>query len=74
MRRAYVRRSEHGMKRNAEIGFFTKPSGFRYDEERWHNNPQDKMVRLALRTCGFCKIGRPGRVLPNISVALVQKT
>jgi hypothetical protein len=26
MRRTYVRRSEYGMKRNAEIGLFTKPS------------------------------------------------
>ena len=26
MRRTYVRRSEHDMKRNAEIGLFTKPS------------------------------------------------
>jgi hypothetical protein len=26
MRRTYVRRSEHEMKRNAEIGLFTKPS------------------------------------------------
>jgi hypothetical protein len=26
MRRTYVRRSEHGMKRNAEIGLFSKPS------------------------------------------------
>ena len=25
MRRTYVRRSEHEMKRNAEIGLFTKP-------------------------------------------------
>jgi hypothetical protein len=26
MRRTFVRRSEHEMKRNAEIGLFTKPS------------------------------------------------
>jgi len=28
MRRIYARRSEHEMKRNAEIGLFTKPSDF----------------------------------------------
>jgi len=28
MGRTYVRRSEYEMKRNAEIGFFTKPSDF----------------------------------------------
>jgi hypothetical protein len=28
MRRTYVRRSEHEMKRNAKIGLFTKPSDF----------------------------------------------
>jgi hypothetical protein len=29
MRRTYVRRSEHEMKRNAEIGLFTKPSNIK---------------------------------------------
>jgi hypothetical protein len=28
IRHTYVRRSEHGMKRNAKIGLFTKPSIF----------------------------------------------
>ena len=32
MRRTYVRRSEHEMKRNAEIGLFTKPSNFYFKQ------------------------------------------
>jgi hypothetical protein len=35
MRRTYVRRSEHEMKRNAEIGLFTKPSNVR--DSKTHN-------------------------------------
>ena len=32
MRRTYIRRSEHEMKCNAEVGFFTKPSNFYFKQ------------------------------------------
>jgi hypothetical protein len=40
MRHTNVRRSEHEMKRNAEIGLFTKPSGLAFPLDRTTQTPK----------------------------------
>jgi len=39
MRSTYVRRSEHEMKRNAEIGLFTKPSRLSFADYQGIHSP-----------------------------------